>query len=83
MSALAAVAGPAATARALDQRCATCAFFRSDPHELESAIPGLRSFGSGFAAVRGDDGLCLRHDRYLSSGAHCAQYAARVTASGG
>jgi len=48
--------------------------FRADPQELENAIPGLRSFGSAFAAVRADDGLCALHDRYLSATAHCAQH---------
>jgi hypothetical protein len=81
MSALAALHG-ASAARAPDRRCATCAFFRCDPHEFESAIPGLRSFGSGFAAVRADDGLCLRHERYLSSTAHCPQYTASPVIAG-
>jgi hypothetical protein len=59
------------------RRCATCVSFRSDPHELEAAIAGLRSFGSGFAAVRSDDGLCVRHDRYLSASACCSQHELR------
>jgi hypothetical protein len=58
--------------------CAACAHFRSDPRELEARIPGLRSFGSGFAAVRADDGLCMLHGRYLASSSHCARFAARV-----
>jgi len=57
--------------------CATCVSFRSDPLELESAIAGLRSFGSGFAAVRSNDGLCARHDRYLSASACCALHELR------
>jgi len=57
--------------------CATCVSFRADPFELESAIPGLRSFGSGFAAVRSNDGLCARHDRYLSASACCAGHELR------
>jgi len=57
--------------------CATCVSFRSDPIELESAIPGLRSFGSGFAAVRSNDGVCVRHDRYLSASACCTEHASR------
>jgi hypothetical protein len=57
--------------------CATCVSFRSDPFELESAIAGLRSFGSGFAAVCSNDGLCVRHDRYLSASACCAGHELR------
>jgi hypothetical protein len=68
----------ASAANSPDRRCATCAHFRSDPKELESAIPGLRSFGSGFASVRSDDGLCLRHKRYLSANAHCPQFRSRL-----
>jgi len=60
------------------ESCATCAHFRCDPQQLENAIPGLRSFGSGFAAVRADDGLCVLRDRYLSATAHCAQHATIV-----
>jgi hypothetical protein len=54
--------------------CASCKHFRSDPIAIEQLVPGLRSFGSGFASVRSDDGLCLRHARYLSAAAHCAQF---------
>jgi len=54
--------------------CANCRFFRADPHELERAIPGLLSFGSGHAAVRAHDGLCERHDRYLSAASSCGQH---------
>jgi hypothetical protein len=51
--------------------CATCRFFRCDPREIESAIAGLRSFGSGYAAVRASDGLCEKHGRYLAASACC------------
>jgi len=57
--------------------CRNCAHFSSDPLALESAIPGLRSFGSGFAAVRDADGLCSKHGRYLSGNATCEEFARR------
>jgi len=60
-------------------RCAACRFFCSDPQELESRIAGLRSFGSGFASVRGGDGLCERHGRYLPAWAHCPSFAQRLS----
>jgi len=48
--------------------------FEREPLALERSIPGLRSLGSGFASVRADDGLCRRHERYVSSHASCAGY---------
>jgi len=60
--------------------CATCVHFCSEPLDLENAIAGLRSFGSGFASVRADDGLCVLHDRYLSAAAHCARHSPNASA---
>jgi hypothetical protein len=57
--------------------CAACSHFRNDPAYLETAIKGLTSFGSGYASVRADDGLCLRHDRYLSAQSYCGDFSAR------
>ena len=57
--------------------CARCAHFECEPVALELAIPGLRSLGSGFASVRADDGLCRRHERYLSAYARCIDFSAR------
>jgi hypothetical protein len=55
-------------------RCGSCGHFRNDPSYLEAAIPGLASLSSGDASVRADDGLCLRHDRYLSARASCKDF---------
>lgn len=55
-------------------RCANCAHFDNTPTTLERAIPGLLSLGSGFAAVRDQDGLCSHHDRYLPARSRCAEY---------
>jgi hypothetical protein len=57
--------------------CGRCTHFRSAPAELEAAIAGLRSLGSGYAAVRADDGLCDRHGRYLAATSSCAQFCER------
>ena len=60
-----------------DERwCGYCAHFRNDRAYLEAAIPGLTSMSSGDASVRADDGICLRHDRYLSARASCADFTA-------
>ncbi len=57
-----------------DRVCGACAHFRDDPAYLETAFKGLASFSSGWASVRGDDGICLRHDRYLGAKASCADF---------
>lgn len=57
-----------------ERRCGNCVHFRNDPAWLEQAIPGLASLSSGDAAVRADDGLCLRHDRYLGADGSCADF---------
>jgi len=54
--------------------CGACAHFRNDPAYLEALFPGLTSLASADASVRGDDGHCRRHDRYLGAGACCADF---------
>jgi hypothetical protein len=51
--------------------CRSCAHFRNDPAWLERAVPGLASLGSAYAAVRDEDGLCLRHDRFTGARQTC------------
>jgi hypothetical protein len=55
-------------------RCGSCRHFRNDAAYLEATMPGLASFGSGDASARADDGVCLRHDRYLSARASCNDF---------
>ena len=57
-----------------ESQCGNCGHFRNDRAYLEAAIPGLTSMSSGDASVRADDGVCLRHDRYLSARASCADF---------
>ena len=59
-------------------RCGDCVHFRNDPAYLEAAMPGLSSLSSAYGSVRADDGICLRHDRYLSARAGCADFFARL-----
>jgi hypothetical protein len=56
------------------ERCGSCAHFRNDPGYLETLFPGLTSLSSADASVRGDDGHCRRHDRYLGAGWSCADF---------
>jgi hypothetical protein len=55
--------------------CANCVHFQNDPAALEKAWPGLTSMSSGFASVRAQDGLCNRHDLYLSDFDGCGDFA--------
>jgi hypothetical protein len=55
--------------------CRGCRHFRNDPAFLEAAVAGLTSLSSGYASVRGDDGLCLCHDRHVSARSSCNSFA--------
>jgi hypothetical protein len=57
--------------------CGDCVHFRDDPAWLEGAFAGLAAMGSAYASVRGEDGICLRHDRYLGARCWCAEFAPR------
>jgi len=57
-------------------RCGSCLHFRNDPAFLEAAFKGLTSMSSGYGSTRGEDGICLLHDRYLSARSSCAKYSA-------
>jgi hypothetical protein len=56
--------------------CRNCVNFRNDPVFLETAIKGLNAMSSAWASVRGDDGLCLRHDRFTQATGICPDHAA-------
>jgi hypothetical protein len=57
-------------------RCFSCVYFRNDPAYLESVFKGLSSLGSGYGSARADDGICMRHERYLSARSSCAEFCA-------
>ena len=61
----------------IERSCGRCRYFCQAPHEIESQMPGMRSLGSGHAAVRASDGICRRHDRYLAAASRCADYERR------
>jgi hypothetical protein len=60
------------------RQCRTCRHFRNDAVFLEAAFPGLTSMSSGYGSVRADDGICLRHDRYLGARSSCDDHAPRA-----
>ena len=68
----------AVSAAVVEPSCGSCRYFCESPHEIESQMPGMRSLGSGYAAVRAADGICRRHDRYLGAASHCASYERRL-----
>jgi hypothetical protein len=59
-------AEPRRDSAALKRCCGRCTHFRNDPATIEAAFPGLAAMSSGSASVRSHDGICLRHDVYLS-----------------
>ncbi|MGN6747598.1 MAG: hypothetical protein ACTHJS_03305 [Xanthobacteraceae bacterium] len=56
-------------------RCAGCRFFTGAPAALEHAIPGLNILSSAYGSVRGDTGLCQRHEVFVTArSAACPQF---------
>ena len=55
-------------------RCRACMQFRNSPAFLESLFPGMSAMSSAWGSTRADDGLCLKHDRYLSADSGCADF---------
>jgi hypothetical protein len=58
------------------RECRFCRHFRNDAKFLEAAFPGLTAMSSAAGSTRGDDGICLLHDRYLGARSSCADFAA-------
>ncbi len=56
--------------------CAACRHCEQDRHVLESMIPGLTSFSSGFGASVGETRLCRLHDQLISPGDSCSEFEA-------
>jgi len=61
-------------AASMPRQCRFCTHFCSDPAYLEAVFPGLTSLSSAYASVRAEDGLCRRHDRYLSARSGCENF---------
>ena len=59
---------------AMTGRCRACAHFRNDPAYLEAAFAGMSAMSSAWGSTRAEDGLCLKHDRYLSADAGCRDF---------
>jgi hypothetical protein len=57
-----------------DATCRNCWHFRNDPEFLEATFKGMSAMSSAWASVRAEDGICLKHERYLSPDAFCADF---------
>jgi hypothetical protein len=55
-------------------KCRDCAQFRNDPAYLEAALRGINIMSSAWGSTRAEDGLCLRHDCYLSAESSCRDF---------
>jgi hypothetical protein len=58
--------------------CASCRHFLHEPADIEAALPGLSVLSSGYASVRGRDGLCLKHDRFVTAQSCCPAFEERA-----
>jgi hypothetical protein len=54
--------------------CGNCRFFCDAAAELDAHFPQLRTLGSVYGSVRGVDGLCQRHQRYLTVWSSCKSH---------
>ena len=61
--------------------CRTCAHFVGEALAFERELSGFNRLSSGFAAVRGDDGLCKQHQRFVSALSRCERFASRRAAN--
>jgi len=62
------------SASAIQNRCINCSYFRNSPAYLEQVFKGMNTVSSEHASVRMDDGICLKHDEYLSATDWCDQF---------
>ena len=60
------------------ETCASCHHFRNEPAQVEAGLPGLRALGSAHGSVRGSDGLCEHHQRYVRASSYCEAHQVRA-----
>jgi hypothetical protein len=65
----------AAASASAPASCARCVHRDESRHALEQRIAGLVVFGSGFGASVSTSRLCVLHDRLVSPGDRCGQFA--------
>ena len=64
--------------------CGACRFFTGTPAALEHAVPGLNILSSAYGSVRGNTGLCERHDSFVTTAAEaCPAFEGRTPEGNG
>lgn len=59
--------------------CQDCHYSVMEPAALEMAIPGLNILSSAYGSVRGETGLCRRHDKFVRASSTCADFKGKAT----
>jgi len=59
--------------------CQDCHYSVMGPAALETAIPGLNILSSAYGSVRGETGLCRRHDKFVLASSTCADFKGKST----
>ncbi|MEW6214734.1 MAG: hypothetical protein AB1478_05945 [Nitrospirota bacterium] len=54
--------------------CMECVYFNNDPAWLEKVFPGLNALSSAYGATRGESGICIKKDIYLSPVRQCSDF---------
>ncbi|MGC1818232.1 MAG: hypothetical protein WA900_11335 [Casimicrobiaceae bacterium] len=69
---------------ATQQCCGACRYFTGAPAALERAVPGFNILSSAYGSVRGNTGLCERHDSFVTSATGaCPAFAQRAQRASG
>ncbi len=61
--------------------CQECKYFYNDPHLLEKIYHGLNTLSSAWGCVRGDAGICVKHQVYLFPRGRCKDFVYRESNS--
>ncbi len=54
--------------------CRDCKYFNNDPKWLEKELSGLNALSSAYSSVRGEAGICMKLDIYLSPIKKCRHF---------
>ncbi len=54
--------------------CSGCFYFTVAAEEFEREVPGFKVLSSAYGSVRGETGLCIRHDFFCMPNHHCSNF---------
>ncbi len=54
--------------------CRDCKYFNNDPEWLEKELLGLNALSSAYSSARGEAGVCIKLDLYLSPIKKCIYF---------